>query len=37
MEALDVEELTELVTEAWAMCVPKKVREAWFAGERSEG
>jgi hypothetical protein len=33
MEALDVEELRELVTDAWAMCVPKKVREAWFAGE----
>lgn len=32
MEALDVEELGELVTDAWAMCVPKSVREAWFAG-----
>ena len=31
MEALDVEELRELVTDAWAMCVPKSVREAWFA------
>ena len=30
MEALDVEELRELVTDAWAMCVPKSVREAWF-------
>ncbi|RNM11179.1 MmcQ/YjbR family DNA-binding protein [Nocardioides pocheonensis] len=33
MEALDVEELRELVTDAWAMCVPKSVREAWF-GDR---
>ena len=23
MDALDVEEMTELVTDAWAMCVPK--------------
>jgi hypothetical protein len=30
MEALDAEEMTELVTDGWAMCVPKKVREAWF-------
>ena len=28
MEALDVEELRELVTDAWAMCVPKSVRAA---------
>jgi hypothetical protein len=27
MEALDVDELRELITDAWAMCVPKKVRE----------
>jgi hypothetical protein len=26
MAALDVEERRELVTDAWAMCVPKKVR-----------
>ncbi|HET6166152.1 MAG TPA: MmcQ/YjbR family DNA-binding protein [Marmoricola sp.] len=32
MEALDVDELRELVTDAWAMCVPKKVREAYLAG-----
>jgi hypothetical protein len=31
MEALDVEELRELVIDAWAMCVPKRVREAYFA------
>ena len=31
MEVLDVEEMHELVTDAWAMCVPKSVREAWFA------
>ena len=31
MEALDVEELRELITDAWAMCVPKSVREAHFA------
>jgi hypothetical protein len=30
MDALDVEEMRELVTDAWAMCVPKSVREAWF-------
>ena len=30
MEALDVEEMRELVTDAWSMCVPKKVREAYF-------
>jgi hypothetical protein len=28
MAALDPDELRELVTDAWAMCVPKKVREA---------
>lgn len=30
MAALDVEELRELLIDAWAMCVPKKVREAYF-------
>ncbi|MFL6158531.1 MAG: MmcQ/YjbR family DNA-binding protein [Marmoricola sp.] len=34
MEALDVDELRELITDAWAMCVPKFVREAWFAQEQ---
>jgi hypothetical protein len=28
MEALDVDELRELVTDAWAMCVPKSVAVA---------
>lgn len=32
MEALDADELGELITDAWAMCVPRSVREAWFAG-----
>jgi hypothetical protein len=27
MDALDVEELRELITDAWAMCVPKFLRE----------
>lgn len=30
MEQLDVGELTELITDAWAMCVPRKVRAAYF-------
>ena len=35
-EALDVEEMTELVTDAWAMCVPKfLVRER--LGEEPDG
>ena len=31
MAALDLEELRELITDAWAMCVPKKVREGHLA------
>ena len=31
MSRLDRDELAELITDAWAMCVPKGVREAWFA------
>jgi hypothetical protein len=31
MEALEVDELRELITDAWAMCVPKFVREEWFS------
>lgn len=31
MEALDVDELRELIVDAWAMCVPKSVRERHFA------
>jgi hypothetical protein len=30
MEALDVDELRELITDAWAMCVPKSVRAAYL-------
>jgi hypothetical protein len=30
MAELDVDELRELVTDAWAMCVPKSVRQAFF-------
>jgi hypothetical protein len=33
MAALEVEEMRELVTDAWAMCVPKSVRAAYFATE----
>ncbi|MCX6396144.1 MAG: MmcQ/YjbR family DNA-binding protein [Propionibacteriales bacterium] len=29
---LDLVELGELLTEAWCLCVPKFVREAYFAG-----
>jgi hypothetical protein len=32
MNALDVDELRELITDAWAMCVPKSVREAHLGG-----
>jgi len=28
MDALDTEEMRELVTDAWAMCVPRSVRDA---------
>ncbi|MGZ4458941.1 MAG: MmcQ/YjbR family DNA-binding protein [Nocardioidaceae bacterium] len=31
LAALDLDGMTELVTDAWAMCVPKFVREAWFS------
>lgn len=31
MEALDVDELRELIIDAWCMCVPKSLREAYFA------
>jgi hypothetical protein len=30
MAALDLQEMTELVTDAWAMCVPKRVAEEYF-------
>ena len=35
MEALDVDELRELITDAWAMCVPKKVSAAYFGSQES--
>ena len=28
LDRLDVDEMTELVVDAWGMCVPKKLREA---------
>jgi hypothetical protein len=31
LAAVSVAELTELLTDAWAMCVPKKVRAEYFA------
>ncbi len=31
LPALDVAEQRELLTDAWAMCVPKSVRETYFA------
>jgi hypothetical protein len=31
LAALDVRQLRELVTDAWAMCVPKGVARAYFA------
>jgi hypothetical protein len=31
MAELDRDELEELLTDAWAMCVPKFLREAWYA------
>jgi hypothetical protein len=31
LAALDLDEMTELVTDAWAMCVPKFLREEYFA------
>lgn len=32
MEALEVDELRELITDAWAMCVPKSVAAGYLAG-----
>ncbi|HET6152457.1 MAG TPA: MmcQ/YjbR family DNA-binding protein [Marmoricola sp.] len=31
MEALEPDELRELIIDAWAMCVPKFLREGYFA------
>jgi hypothetical protein len=33
LEALELDETRELVLDAWAMCVPKSVSEAYFASE----
>jgi hypothetical protein len=33
LAAIDEPEMTELVTDAWTMCVPKYVARAYFAGE----
>lgn len=33
MEALDLDELRELITDGWTMCVPKSVAAAWFADQ----
>ena len=30
LDALDCDELRELILDAWAMCVPKKVRREYF-------
>jgi len=35
LAALDVRQLRELVTDAWAMCVPKGVARAYFDGSKS--
>jgi len=33
LPVLDVDELRELLTDAWCMCVPKYVRTAYFEGQ----
>ena len=33
LAALDVDELRELLVDAWCMCVPKKVRTAYFESQ----
>jgi hypothetical protein len=35
-EALDKDEMRELVTDAWRMCVPKKVADSVFGGTDSD-
>lgn len=32
LDELDLDELRELLTDAWCLCVPMFVREAYFAG-----
>jgi len=34
LDAIDHEEMTDLVTEAWSMCVSKKVLAEWMAAQR---
>ena len=34
MSAIDRDEMTDLVTEAWSMCAPKKVLAAWMETQR---
>lgn len=33
LDAIDEDEMVELVTDAWTMCVPQYVQRAYFAGE----
>ncbi len=33
LAALDLDELRELITDAWTMCVPTSVAAAYFAGD----
>ena len=35
LAAIDHDELYDLVTEAWSMCVPQKVVDAWTASQAS--
>lgn len=35
LAAVDRDELRELILDAWAMCVPKKVSSAYFAAQES--
>lgn len=35
LEAIDQDELYELVTDAWSLCVPRKVLDAWLASQAS--
>jgi hypothetical protein len=37
LAALDVDEMTELVTEAWAMCVPRSLAREYFASRQQPG
>jgi len=35
LDALEVDEMTELVTDAWTMCVPKYVAREYFASHQA--